>query len=88
MVQRRTPPSALTAVWLRAPCPIGASASTDTLTVDFGATPGAFHGGAGGSPYGVHGAGVPSDAVLAGFHPKTLSTKAQDGPKHAAPMNT
>lgn len=54
----------------------------DTLTVDLNVGTGPFHGGAAGSLYGVYGPGVPSDAVLAGFHPKTLSTKAQDGAQH------
>jgi hypothetical protein len=83
MVQRRTLPLALAAVLAAcALSPSAASAATDTLTVDLGATTGAFHGGAAGSLYGVYSAGVPSDAVLAGFYPKTLSTKAQDGPQH------
>ncbi|MBB5803563.1 hypothetical protein F4560_003331 [Saccharothrix ecbatanensis] len=54
----------------------------DTLTVDLDVATGPIHGGAAGSLYGVYGPGVPSDAVLAGFYPKTLSTKAQDGVQH------
>ncbi|WP_086853702.1 cellulosome protein [Amycolatopsis kentuckyensis] len=87
MVQRRTVLPAtlatlLTAALLSAPQATAASAATSTLTVDLAATTGAFHGGAAGSLYGVYGDGVPSDTALAGFHPKTLATKAQDGPQH------
>ncbi|WP_158847601.1 carbohydrate-binding protein [Saccharothrix deserti] len=83
MVQRRTVPLALaTALAASTLLPVAGTAATDTLTVDLGASTGAFHGGAGGTLYGVYGPGVPSDAVLAGFYPKTLSTKAQDGPQH------
>ncbi|RSM85823.1 cellulosome protein [Kibdelosporangium aridum] len=58
------------------------AAAASTLTIDLGASTGPFHGGAAGSLYGVYGPGVPSNAVLAGFYPKTLATKAQDGPQH------
>lgn len=84
MVQRRTV-LALTAALVSAaliPTTTTSAAATSTLTIDLGASTGAFHGGAAGSLYGVYGPGVPSNAALAGFYPKTLATKAQDGPQH------
>ncbi len=85
MVQRRTVRGiALTALLATAALlpTTSTNAATSTLTIDLGTSTGAFHGGAAGSLYGAYGPGVPSDAVLAGFYPKTLATKAQDGPQH------
>jgi concanavalin A-like lectin/glucanase superfamily protein/Big-like domain-containing protein len=52
------------------------------LTIDLGASTGAFHGGASGSLYGLYGPGVPSNNLIEGMHLRTVSTKAQDGSQH------
>ncbi|PWK83809.1 hypothetical protein C8D88_110265 [Lentzea atacamensis] len=82
MVQRRTVLALAATLVSAALIPSTSAAATSTLTIDLGASTGAFHGGAAGSLYGVYGPGVPSNAALAGFYPKTLATKAQDGPQH------
>ncbi|MBP2324881.1 hypothetical protein JOF56_005266 [Kibdelosporangium banguiense] len=86
MVQRRTVRGIALSVILAStallPTATVSTAAASTLTIDLDTSTGPFHGGAAGSLYGVYGPGVPSDAVLAGFYPKTLATKAQDGPQH------
>jgi hypothetical protein len=52
------------------------------LTIDLGATTGAFHGGAAGTLYGLYGDGVPTNNLIEGMNLRTVSTKAQDGPQH------
>jgi hypothetical protein len=85
MVQRRTVLALAAMLVSAALLPTTTSAAaTSTLTIDLGTSTGAFYGGAAGSLYGVYGPGVPSDTVLAGFYPKTLATKAQDGPSTPA----
>ena len=55
---------------------------TGELTVDLGASTGAFMGGASGTLYGVYGQDVPSNNLLEGIKLRTVATKAQDGPQH------
>ncbi|SDT80085.1 LamG-like jellyroll fold domain-containing protein [Actinoplanes derwentensis] len=52
------------------------------LTVDLGASTGAFHGGASGTLYGLYGDGLPTSNLIEGMNLRTVSTKAQDGPQH------
>lgn len=52
------------------------------LTIDLGATTGAFHGGASGTLYGLYGEGLPTRNLIEGMNLRTVSTKAQDGPQH------
>lgn len=59
-----------------------AAAATETLNVDLSATTGAFHGGATGILYGLGDPGVPSQDVIAGMRPRTISQKAPDGDQH------
>ncbi|MFG2577538.1 RICIN domain-containing protein [Streptomyces sp. NPDC048481] len=59
-----------------------ASAATPTLTVDLGATTGAFRGGASGALYGLYGPHVPTGNLIEGMGLKTTNTKYQDGQQH------
>jgi hypothetical protein len=57
-------------------------AATENLTVDLGASTGAFQGGADGALYGISDQGVPSDNLIEGMGLQTTDTKAQDGQQH------
>ncbi|AUG81786.1 Ricin-type beta-trefoil lectin domain protein [Kitasatospora sp. MMS16-BH015] len=59
-----------------------ASATTPTLTVDLGASTGAFRGGASGALYGLYGQDVPTDNLIEGMGLRTTDTKYQDGQQH------
>ncbi|WP_410643909.1 hypothetical protein [Amycolatopsis sp. lyj-346] len=59
-----------------------ASAAAETLRVDLGSATGAFHGGATGILYGLGDPGVPSQDLIAGMRPRTISQKAPDGEQH------
>jgi hypothetical protein len=65
--------------------PANASAQTaaaETLRVDLGSSTGAFYGGATGILYGLGDHGVPSQDLIAGMRPRTISQKAPDGEQH------
>ncbi|WP_206796556.1 hypothetical protein [Amycolatopsis sp. MtRt-6] len=59
-----------------------AAAAAETLRVDLGSPTGAFHGGATGILYGLGDPGVPSQDLIAGMRPRTISQKAPDGEQH------
>ncbi|MCF4119702.1 hypothetical protein L1785_21080 [Antribacter sp. KLBMP9083] len=59
-----------------------AAAETDVLTVDFGATTGAFRGGATGTLYGFGDIGVPTSALVNGAHITNSSQRAPYGTQH------
>ncbi|NYI03516.1 hypothetical protein [Allostreptomyces psammosilenae] len=62
--------------------PGAAAAEADVLTVDFGATTGAFRGGASGTLYGFGDDGSPTQALINGAHITNSSQKPPDGLQH------
>ncbi|MFC3890636.1 hypothetical protein ACFOWZ_04065 [Lentzea rhizosphaerae] len=59
-----------------------AVAATETLRVDLASSTGAFRGGATGMLYGLGDEGVPSQDLIAGMRPRSISQKAPDGDQH------
>ncbi len=57
-------------------------AAPETLNVDLASSTGAFYGGATGILYGLGDPGVPSQDLIAGMRPRTISQKAPDGEQH------
>lgn len=78
----RFPALALTAVLVLTALSPAAVAATETLRVDLASRTGAFHGGATGILYGLADPGVPSQDLIAGMRPRTISQKAPDGDQH------
>lgn len=62
--------------------PPAAVAAAETLRVDLATSTGAFHGGATGMLYGLGDPGVPSQDLVAGMRPRSISQKAPDGDQH------
>jgi hypothetical protein len=62
--------------------PPTAAAEPEGLTVDFGATTGAFRGGATGTLYGFGDIGVPTSALVNGAHITNSSQRAPYGTQH------
>ena len=58
------------------------AAPSETLAVDFSASTGEFRGGASGMLYGLSDDGVPTDAILAGARPLSVTQKAPHGAQH------
>lgn len=54
----------------------------DVIEVDFASSTGAFRGGASGMLYGLGDDGVPTDAIVAGARPLSVTQKAPRGEQH------
>ncbi|MGW4214351.1 hypothetical protein ACWEIJ_40640 [Lentzea sp. NPDC004789] len=78
----RSPAVALTALLVLTTLSPPAVAAAETLRVDLASSTGAFHGGATGILYGLADPGVPSQDLIAGMRPRTISQKAPDGDQH------
>lgn len=59
-----------------------ASAASQTVTVNFAQSTGAVRGGATGMLYGLSDPGVPSQAVVAGVRPRTITQMPEGGLQH------
>ena len=59
-----------------------ASAAPQTVVVNFAQNTGAVRGGATGMLYGLSDAGVPSQAVVAGVRPRTITQMPEGGQQH------
>lgn len=58
------------------------AAAVDVVEVDFAASTGQFRGGASGMLYGLGDDGVPTDAIVAGARPLSVTQKAPHGEQH------
>lgn len=58
------------------------AAEPEVLQIDLSTTTGDFRGGASGMLYGLGDDGVPTDPIIAGAGPKSVTQKAPDGAQH------